>query len=200
MFFDDTYKKCQAHLGSAGHSYFALLASQLSQRLVKGIGGGAKPGAEHTKVLAKFVTVMFSRLQTITADGSGAENTDSADYRVVRAAKAILDLTSPPSSVMDAKDMFDAKTSPHADHWLVNAMILDRGRKVIDVAVANAKSREMQAGVLEIIAEGIEKLESADLLSEDVFEKGDVARSLFTAEYGKMVASVEKVLHEPGAL
>ena len=58
----------------------------------------------------------------------------------------------------------------------------------------------MQAGVLEIIAEGIEKLESTDLLSEDVFEKGDVARSLFTAEYGKMVASVEKVLHEPGAL
>ena len=201
MFFDDTYAKCQAHLGAAGHNYFALLASQLSQRLVKSIRGGLKPGTEHTKILAKFVSVMFSRLQTITADGSGAENTDGAEYRAVRAAKVILDLKSPPSAVMEAKDVFDSKSPNHVDHWLVNAMILDRGKKVLDAAVANAKSREMQAGVLDIISEGIEKLEKADLLSEAVFEKGDdVARSLFTAEYGKMVGTIEKVLHEPGTL
>ena len=188
--FTDTYDKCKKHLGNAGHAYFGLLASQICQRLVKAVGGGAKPGPEHSKE-------MFSKLHTITPDGTGPENEETVEYKVVFAVKSILDIKSPPDAVLKAGELFD-KTSELHEHWLIKAMSLDRGRKLLEMALQNAKSRETQAGVLGLIADAAGNLEKAGLLDETALKKPD-AGVAFTAEYGGVVAAAEKVLHDPGA-
>lgn len=198
IFFEDTYAKCLTHLGDfKGHWHFALLASQMAQKLVKSVAGGIKPTMDHTKFLLGFVTEMFKKLQTITPDASGNESAETAEYTVVNATKIILDFKSPPASVLKAKEMFEKQTSEHFDHWLVQAMCLDRGRKIVESAVANAKSRELQSGVLESISQALKDLEGADLLNDDVFAKDGVSKQ-FTDDYGKLVASAHKILQEPG--
>lgn len=197
VFFTDTYDKCKKHLGNAGHVYFGLLASQICQRLVKSVGGGAKPGPEHSKFLCGFVTEMFGKLHAITPDGSGAENEESVEYQVVFAVKSILDFKSPPDAVLKAGELFD-KTSDLHEHWLIKAMSLERGRKMQEMALQNAKSRETQAGVLGLIADAAGKVEKAGLLDETALKKPN-AEDAFTAVYGGVVAAAEKVLHDPGA-
>ena len=194
--FDDTYDKCKSHLGHGGHAFFGLLVSQIAQKLVKSIGGGNKPGAEHVKFLLGFVEEMFDKIQTVSTDGTGKEACDSDDVKVVSAVKKILDWKSPPDDVLSSHAMFD-KSCPMHEHWLIQALLLDRGRRVIDSAVANAKSREVQADVLSRMAKAIATLDKFGLL-DDAALKGENAKASFTREYGQEVAKAEKVLHDPG--
>ena len=191
-FFEDTYSKCRLHLDDDGHKFFVLLASQTVQKLVKAVGGGTKPGPDHTKHLLGFVNQMHERLETITPDGSGNEDAESQEYKVVEALRAVIDIKAPPGKVLEAKDMFE-KDSDLSEHWLVKAMSLDRGRKILEMAVANAKNREMQCEVLTSLSESLSKLEKAGLLSEEILQD-DKAKTRFSAEYGKLVAEADKAL------
>eukprot|EP00438_Fugacium_kawagutii_P001630 Skav211748 [mRNA] locus=scaffold1548:487216:491398:- [translate_table: standard] len=196
VFFDDTYTRCKSHLGNAGHAFFGLLASQLAQRLVTNIQGGNKPGPEHVKFLLGFVQHMYDKIECISPDGSGNEAADAPDTVVVSGVKTLLDWKSPPAAVLSAHGIFD-KASPFFSHWLIQALRLERGRKVIDAAVANAKSREVQAGVLGSIADASSTLDNFGLLNEEVFQKEGVQAS-FTMEYAQEVDKAAKVLQDPG--
>lgn len=164
---------------------------------MKNISGGNKPGPEHIKHLAGFVGEMFDNLHTISADASGNENSDGDECIAVSAVKTILDFKSPPNAVIEAQKVFTKESEQH-QHWLVQAMCLDRGRKVVEAAMANAKSREQQSGVLGLISDGIEKMDKADLMSEESVVKSGA--KAFTNEYGNELVKLAKVLQDPGNL
>ena len=175
-FFGQTRELRSNHLGgNAGREFFALLASQLLQRMLKS-GSSAKlvKDPKEMEFLCGFVKAMRALLQDCsTALGDDDSLTVSANVG------HILDFTSTPQDVMSANNDLGK-----SEHWLAKAFCLDKGKKLMALAVENADKRSSQSNILESIKNQVASLEEqAYLNAEEYF----MATYTMDAKYGSML-------------
>ena len=172
-FFSSINQACLKHLGDEdGQCYFGLLASQLAQRMLKG------PVKTQTKEPAKDLPYFMKFLQEMKKAMADDDNLFAADVdhsRVLQAVITIMDVASIPSSVQ-ASGEFLGKS----DHWLAQALKLDKGKKAVQLALENATNREQQNGILEKISKA-----QSDLEEQAVTEVDQLTMTLDNT-YGKM--------------
>lgn len=175
-FFGQTRELCSNHLGgNAGREFFALLTSQLLQRMLKS-GSSAKlvKDPKEMDFLCGFVKAMRALLQDCpTALG------DDDSLLVSTNVGHILDFGSTPQDIMNANN--DLAKS---EHWLAKAFCLDKGKKLMALAVENADKRSSQSNILESIKNQVQSLEEqAYLNAEEYF----MATYAMDAKYGSLL-------------
>ena len=139
-FFKETPTACE-QLGGEGEEFCELLQSQLLQRLLKATTTGGKSSALNTSYLQKFIDAMVDF-------GESSGNADAEPYQLAAAIKTMLDPSSAPSKINEAKDLVLG-----SNHWLSKAFQLDNGKKVMKAASENADRRSELDSILTSIEE-----------------------------------------------
>lgn len=91
---------------------------------------------------------------------------------------AVLSSSSAPAKISAAVD-----TLEKSDHWIASALALDKGKRIIQVALESAERRSGQNEILEKINNNIEQIEAVNALDLETYV---TCIEKFTPEYGRM--------------
>ncbi|CAE7753076.1 unnamed protein product [Symbiodinium necroappetens] len=157
-FFTETYLLCEKH---ADAGFFSLLASQLLQRMVKAIPCGKALTCDSIATVRAFLdelSAVDNISKTLTAD------VDLEQHRgLINDLRTVLDFSASPSSVEAAI----ARAKSHETHWATVAFALPQGKKVMDAAATNAKTKGAASGLLEKIETAENYLDKSGLCCVD---------------------------------
>ncbi|CAE7517741.1 unnamed protein product [Symbiodinium sp. CCMP2592] len=174
-FFVDTWTLCLQHLPSES-GFFNLVTSQLLQRLIKAISTAKGVTQESLAVVRSFVEAMAEQQnieKTLPRDMSLDDHS-----RMVNSVKIVLDFNSSPSTVQAAIEEIKQNVE---QHWAAGPFELGHGKKIIETALANSKTKESVAGVLDMIGE------AATLVS---------LKAAFSQDHGAQVTAYLRKLHD----
>ena len=101
-------------------------------------------------------------------------------------ARSAVDFSSPPAKVNEAIQLLQTEG---VQHWAVSAFVLPQGKKVIEAATNNAKTKESLADVLDMLHVAEKKLSESSLcVAEAPFLES--LKGCFNAARGHMVSDV----------
>ncbi|CAJ1375147.1 unnamed protein product, partial [Effrenium voratum] len=152
-FFSATYQLTISSLTENAGPFFVLLASQLTQRLVKTINVTKLLTREVLKYLRAFMESMQAHADTIRA----TTQADEDDKLAIQSILVVLDLAAPPSRVLAACATLNVALS---HHWLVQAFSLEKGKRVMECARDNAQKRQDSDSLLEAFATSSSELKA----------------------------------------
>ena len=145
-FFTDTRDACLSCIhDDEGLAFFDLLASQVTQRLLKSAGGNGgkdqKGGKLNTQYIKMFIDEMI-------AFGTRAGMEDGEQHMVAGSIKVLLEEGSVPEAIVEANQKVST-----SDHWLAKAFALDNGKRMLKTATENANKRSTVNTILVSVAE-----------------------------------------------
>ena len=163
-----------------------LLASQLLQKLIKGVADKKNLiTQENVKYVRGYINAMNSNKDTVALK----DDCDSEEY--LAALVALLDWSSPPNQVLQLCDKFFSK-SAKLSHWMISPFKLEKGAKIVEAIIENAKQRHAQSGVLEEIRQLTKELTEKGLLdSETSIVEGNQKK--FCLDYGQFLKKCHTV-------
>ena len=171
---------CEDHCSDS--SFFSLLASQLCQRLVKALPA-AKFSADSLNHLKSFINSAIEH-----ASKTLPNQWESDDHaQVLGAVRDLLDFSAPPLTVIQAAGLLQHDEA--SQHWAVTAFALPQGKKLIESAVANAKSKESLADVLSTLHSAETQLTASGLCAIDAPFLASL-KGCFDSEHGKLISKI----------
>lgn len=170
----------------AEFSFQVLLASQILQKLVKGVNA-VKITQDSLQFLHGYLEEMWAqRLKVL--DGKCDEEEDA-----LSAVKLLVDMTSPPGQVLSVCERHFAKTGTTSASWILAPFTHERGRRILEAIRENAKKRSNQSSILEELDKQTKAIESKHLLDIETSITVGNAKA-FSAEYGKLLKDSHKTL------
>ena len=187
--FTDTFDLCINHVPEDPHIFFTLLASQLLQRLVKALPTSKAITPESASYLKGFVDMMVANHDRVRPVEEPAL---SHHEEVMRAIKAVMDFSSSSAALTASVDLLKK-----AEHFAAQAFALLQGRKMLEAAEANSKSKEAVAGVLAVVEAAESELQESGLCLVDSCMVSSL-KDCFTAEHGQLVSGHIRNLKQKG--
>lgn len=111
---------------------------------------------------------------------------------MISSVHTLLDFTAPPSKVIECCEIFSVKAlkaDAKNQHWLVQIFDLDKGKKIIETALENARSRQASSDILDDLAAASAELEGYNLHDVLRASKGEYDRKDFTVDFAKSIVS-----------
>lgn len=193
-FFTDTFQKCQVCLSSPhGTNYLTLLCSQIGQKLIKGVSKFNQDGLSYLTGFIDELAKHARIFDPVLSDGQQERNAF-----VISCVQTMLDFSAPPSKVVECCQIF--ASHKEQDHWLAKCFDLDKGKKIIEASLENARNRQASSNVLDSLLSATSKLEKHDLHDVDIASRGEYQGEKFTVDFAKDIVSAFAALKDEGQL